>query len=95
MLFLVISTPRPERPSEVRAVRQQFWRWIDPLLQDGTARFCYPRPGRGAIALFDVDSNETLHHLLTEWADHIPAAFDLYPLIESAEAKAFLDRSGG
>jgi muconolactone delta-isomerase len=93
MLFLVISTPRPERPSEVRDARQQFWLWLEPLLQNGTARFCYPRPGRGAVALFDVDSNETLHRLLNEWAEQIPATFALYPLIESASAHEYLARS--
>jgi hypothetical protein len=95
MLFLVISTPQPERPSEVRSVRRQFWHWIEPLLQNGTAHFCYPRAGRGAVVLFDVDSNETLHRLLNEWAEYIPAAFDLYPLIESAAARSFLDQGAG
>ncbi len=90
MLFLVISTPRPERPSEVRDARQQFWVWLEPLLGNGTARFCYPRPGRGAAALFDVDSNDTLHRLLNEWAEQIPATYEIYPLIESASAQEYL-----
>ena len=28
MLFLVVSTPRPERPSDLAAARQSFWPWI-------------------------------------------------------------------
>ena len=28
MLFLVISTPRPERPSDFAEKRQSFWTWI-------------------------------------------------------------------
>ncbi|MHB8574518.1 MAG: DUF3303 domain-containing protein [Dehalococcoidia bacterium] len=95
MLFLVVSTPRPERPSEVRQYRQRFWVWLEPLLQNGTARFCYPRVGRGAVALFDVDSNETLHRLLNEWAEQIPAQFEVYPLLESDAARAFLEQKSG
>ena len=90
MLVLVISTPRPDHPSAVRSAREQFWGWIDPLLTSGMARFCYPRAGRGVVALFDVDSNETLHRLLNEWSEIIPAGFDLYPLIDTAAARAFL-----
>ena len=47
--------------------------------------------GSGAVALFDVDSNETLHRLLTEWADMVPAEFDLYPLIDPDVAVAYLN----
>ena len=35
MLFLIISTPRPERPSEVAATRQTFWPWIAKYQADG------------------------------------------------------------
>ena len=48
--------------------------------------------GRGAVALFEVDSNETLHQLLTEWAEMIPAEFDVYPLIDPEAAVAFLNQ---
>ena len=57
----------------------------------GLARFFFARTGRGAVALFDVDSNETLHVLLTEWAEMIPAEFDVYPLIDPVAAVAFLN----
>jgi muconolactone delta-isomerase len=76
MLFLVISTPRPERPST--------------LVQSGMAKSVHARVGRGAVALFDVDSNETLHRLMNEWSDMIPAHFDVYPLLDEETAKAFL-----
>ena len=57
----------------------------------GPARFIFARTGRGAVALFDVDSNETLHRLLTEWTDMVPAEFDVYPLIDSDAAVAYLN----
>ncbi len=90
MLFLVISTPRPERPSTMAAKRQAYWRWLAPLQKAGTCRAIYARTGRGAVAIFDVKSNEALHALINEWAEIIPAHFDLYPLIDPAQAKRFL-----
>ena len=72
MLFLVISNPLPTRPSEVREQRKLYWPWAQDKLNRGLARFIFARAGRGAVALFDVDSNETLHRLLTEWADMVP-----------------------
>lgn len=94
MLFLIISTPRPEKPSTMTKLRQSFWRWIDPHLKSGVARWTYARTGRGAATLFDVDSNETLHRLLNEWAEIIPATFDIYPLIDVAASQRFLDKQG-
>jgi hypothetical protein len=93
VLFLVISTPRAERPSKAVASRKKFWRWIDPKLKSRQCRLIHARPGRGAVALFDVKSNEALHALLNDWADIIPARFDLYPLIDSAAARRFLDKA--
>jgi hypothetical protein len=92
MLFLVISDPRPERPSAATADRQRYWQWATPLLEAKRIRSIYARPGRGAVAIFDVDSTETLHRYLNEWAEIIPAHFDLYPLIEPTAARQFLDR---
>ena len=94
MLFLVISTPRPDRPSAVVAARKKYWTWMQPLLDSGTARAVYARVGRGAVALFDVDSNDTLHRLINEWSDIIPAHFDLYPLLDIAAAQRFLATRG-
>ena len=90
MLFLVISTPRPERPSTMALSRQGFWKWMDPQLQSGVAKWTYARTGRGAVAVFDVDSNETLHRLLNEWAEIIPATFEIHPLIDVAASRKFL-----
>jgi muconolactone delta-isomerase len=90
MLFLVISTPAPTRPSEVRESRRKFWPWAEDKLASGIARSIYPRAGRGVVAIFDVDSHETLHRLLNEWSDIVPAEFGLYPLMEPESIVAFL-----
>lgn len=90
MLFLIVSTPRPERPSELAAKRQSFWPWIGAYQSSGACRHVYARAGRGAVAVFDVDSNEALHRILNEWADIIPAHFDTYPLIDIAAVDRLL-----
>ena len=90
MLFLVISTPRPERPSEVAATRQKFWPWIATLQGDGACRHIYARVGRGAVAVFDVPDNDALHRILGEWSELVPAQFEVYPLVEGAAAQALL-----
>jgi len=90
MLFLVISSPRPERPSAIAASRRQYWEWLAPLQRSGACKWTYARTGRGAVALLSVDSNESLHRLLNEWAEIIPAAFDVYPLIDPKQAQDFL-----
>ena len=90
MLYLVVSTPRAERPSDMTARRKDYWRWLAPLQSSGRCKWACARVGRGAAALFDVAGNEALHRLLNEWADIIPATFDVYPLIDSASAKRFL-----
>ena len=94
MLFLVISTPRPERPSALIGARKKYWRWIDPKLKSRQCRWVYARTGRGAVALFDVRSNEELHALLNGWADIIPAHFEIHPLIDAAGAQRFLGGRG-
>jgi hypothetical protein len=92
VLFLVISTPLPGRPSTVVQNRKKFWCWIDPMLKSKQCHFVHARVGRGAVALFDVKSNEELHALLNGWAEIIPAHFELYPLIDSAAAHRYLGR---
>jgi hypothetical protein len=82
MLFLVVSTPRPERPSDVAQARQSFWPWIGGYEARGVCRHVYARAGRGAVAVFDVEDNNALHRILNEWADIIPANFDTYPLVD-------------
>ena len=91
MLFLVISNPAPTRPSEVREARRDFWPGGDDKLARGVARAFYPRTGRGAVAILDVESHEALHRLLNEWADAVPAEFSIYPLMEQDSIKAFLN----
>ncbi len=90
MLFLVVSTPRAERPSDMAATRQTFWPWISAHQAQGVCKHIYPRVGRGAVAIFDVASNEALHTILNEWADLIPAQFDTYPLVDLDATKAML-----
>ena len=90
MLFLVISTPRPDKPTTLIEARSKYWDWMNPLLENGMAKSVYARAGRGAVALFDVDSNETLHRLMNEWAEIIPAHMDIYPLLDVDAAKSFL-----
>ena len=90
MLFLVVSTPRPERPSELAKSRQSFWPWMARYEAQGVCRQVYARVGRGAVAILDVEDNDALHRILNEWADIIPAHFQTYPLIEAAAAKRML-----
>ena len=90
MLFLVVSTPRPERPSELAKTRQSFWPWIADYEKRGACRHIYARAGRGAVAVLDVADNDELHRILNEWADIIPAHFDTYPLIDSEAARRTL-----
>lgn len=90
MLFLVVSTPRPERPSEVAKARQSFWPWMARYEASGVCRHVYARAGRGAVAVLDVESNEALHRILNEWADIIPAHFDTFPLVDLDATKKML-----
>ena len=90
MLFLVISTPGPTRPAAVQDQRRNYWPWAQDKLDRGLAKSFYARTGRGAVAVFDVESNETLHGLLNEWAEIVPAEFDIYPLIDADAIKSFL-----
>jgi muconolactone delta-isomerase len=90
MLFLVISTPRPEPPTSVVASRQHYWEWIAPLQASGEVRSVYARVGRGAVVLFDVTSNEQLHRRLNEWQDIIPMHCEVLPLIDPDAAQRYL-----
>ena len=90
MLFLVVSTPRPERPSDLATTRQSFWPWMARYEASGVCRQVYARAGRGAVAILDVADNEALHKILNEWADIIPAQFDVYPLIDAKAANQAL-----
>ena len=91
MIFLVVSTPQLERPSTVKEQRKKYWPWAQTKIKMGTAKCCYARTGRGAVAIFDVESNEVLHKYLNEWSEIVPAEFDIYPLIDSEQIQKFLD----
>jgi Domain of unknown function (DUF3303) len=56
----------------------------------GVCKHVYARAGRGAVAILDVESNEALHLILNEWADIIPAHFDVYPLVDLEATKRML-----
>ena len=90
MLFMAISTPRAEHPSSQIEARKRFWPWMAALEKSSRVHWCYARPGRGAVALFDVKDIEELHQYLNQWADIIPAQFELFPLLDASNAKAFL-----
>lgn len=91
MLFLVISTPRPERPSDWAEARQSFWPWIERHQSSGACKHVYPRVGRGAVAVFDVAGNNELHAILNEWADIIPAHFETFPLVDLQATRTLLE----
>jgi hypothetical protein len=87
MLALVNSYPLPARPSLVAADRRAGWDWLAPLQAEGTIRYFYPKLGRGAVALFEVDSAETLQGYLTQWAEFVPCTFDVTLLVDVAYQK--------
>jgi hypothetical protein len=92
VLFLVASSPRPERPSEARRHQRAFWDWFAPLRDSGVARHAYARLGRGLVVVFDVESSEALHALLEQWAERVPASFAVEPLM-AADHKERLVRA--
>ena len=81
MHFLVISTPAAGKPSDARAGQRQWWDWINALIEQGTAKHVYTKLGRGAVIVFDVDSHETLHKLVNQWNEHVPATFEVEALL--------------
>jgi len=90
MLYLVISTPHPSKPEDVKNARLEFRSWIKDLRsQNKLVRF-YPRVGRGSIVILDVSSNDELHKLMTQWLNIVPVSFDIYPLTTPSEAEELL-----
>jgi hypothetical protein len=81
MHFLVISTPRPEKPSIARENQKQWWDWLEPLRANGTAKHVYTKLGRGAVIVFEVDSHEAVHKLVNQWAECVPATFEVEALL--------------
>ncbi|HRD77602.1 MAG TPA: hypothetical protein PK264_16975 [Hyphomicrobiaceae bacterium] len=95
MLFMVISTPRPERPSERAADRTRYWPWLAAHERAGRCKGAWAKVGRGAVVLLDVATHDELHAILNEWADIIPATFEVLPLIDTSAAKGFLAGKAG
>jgi hypothetical protein len=86
----VISNPRADRPSDMAAARQSFWPWMAGYQASGICQHIYPRVGRGVVAVFKVGSNDVLHRILNEWADIIPAQFEVHPLVDLDATTALL-----
>ncbi len=90
MLYLVISTPHPSKPEDVKNARVEFRSWIENLKSENKVICFYPRVGRGSIVIFDVASHDELHELMTQWLHIVPVSFDIYPLATPAEAMKLL-----
>ena len=92
MLYLVISTPLPGKPSEAKSNRQKLWEWAEPLIGNGVIKdHCmYAKVGRGAIALFDVSSHDELHRYLSQWLEFVPAEIQIIPLMNREDTADFL-----
>ena len=88
MHFLVISTPRADKPSNARDSQKQFWDWLNPLEANGTAKHVYTKLGRGAVIIFEVDSHEAMHKLVNQWAECVPATFELHALLPKAHQES-------
>ena len=92
MLYLVITTPLPGKPSEAQSDRQELWKWAAPLMDRGIIRdrCMYAKVGRGGMALFDVSSNEELHGYLSQWLEFVPAEMQVIPLMDSQAMRDYL-----
>ena len=90
MLYLVISTPHPSRPEDVKNARLEFRSWINDLRSKKKLSCFYPRVGRGSIVILDVSSNDELHKLMTHWLNIVPVSFDIYPLTTPSKAEELL-----
>jgi len=90
MIYLVISTPHPSKPEDVKSARLEFRSWITDLKSKNKLVCFYPRVGRGSIVILDVSSNDELHKLMTEWLNIVPVSFDIYPLTTPSEAEELL-----
>ena len=90
MLYLMISTPHPSKPEDVKNARLEFRSWINDLKSKNKVVCLYPRVGRGSVVIFDVSSNDELHKLMTQWTNIVPVSFDIYPLATPSEAEELL-----
>ena len=90
MYYLMISTPYPSMPEDVKNARLEFRSWIKNLKSENKVICFYPRVGRGSVVIFDVSSNDELHKLTTQWLNIVPVSFDIYPLTTPLEAEELL-----
>jgi len=90
MLILVNSQPLPVKPSLVAGNRSAGWEWVSALQAKGVIKFFYPKPGRGAVGVFEVDSPEELQVYLTEWAEFVPCTYEVTMLIDPDFQKTML-----
>jgi len=90
MLYLVISTPHPSRPEDMRNERLEFRSWIKDLKSKDKVICFYPKVGRGSVVIFDVSSNDELHQLMTQWLNIVPVSFEIFPLATPSEADELL-----
>lgn len=81
MHYLVISTPRAEKPSVIRPGQKDWWDWVNALAAKGVAKHVYTKLGRGAVIIFDVERPEDIHKLVNQWAELVPATFEVEPLL--------------
>ena len=82
MLFLVIATPEPTRPSDVVVQRRKMWPWAQNILDLGHAKSFFGRPGRGMAAIWDVEDNDMLHTYLNQQSEIMPANFQIFPMVD-------------
>ncbi len=92
MLFLVVSDPRADRPSEAQAGRQAYWEWLDARMAEGVILHAYPKVGRGMAAILDVPSHEVLSQHLAAWAEMVPAQFVIHALVDPDSVRRQLGR---
>ena len=92
MLYLVITTPLPGKPSEAQSDRQELWKWAAPLMDSGIIRdrCMYAKVGRGGMALFDVPSHDELHGYLSQWLEFVPPEMQVIPLMDSQAMRDYL-----
>lgn len=48
---------------------------------DLIGKHVYTKLGRGAVIIFDVDSHESMHKLVNQWAECVPATFEVEALL--------------
>ena len=84
MKYVVMSNPLPSAPTAMRGRQSSWWDWVADLEAKGVIEGCYVKIGRGAILVMEVPDPETLHRLIAEWSDRVPAEYTVIPLADRA-----------